>query len=64
MGFDAARELRHASPVMHRYILLFAGALALAPAARAQDLRSGEVLVRVETPLGQIDLAIDTARAK
>src|SRR5438874_1388059 len=39
-------------------ILVTLGAL-----ARAQGLRTGEVLVRLETPFGAIDLAIDTAHA-
>lgn len=33
------------------------------PAAQHPGLRPGEVLVRLETPLGVIDLAIDTKRA-
>jgi len=33
------------------------------PAAQQPELRPGEVLVRLETPLGVIDLAIDTKRA-
>jgi peptidyl-prolyl cis-trans isomerase A (cyclophilin A) len=32
-------------------------------AAQEPDLRPGEVLVRLETPLGTIDLAVDTRRA-
>jgi peptidyl-prolyl cis-trans isomerase A (cyclophilin A) len=39
-------------------------ALALVPKiAAAQPVQSGEVLVRVETPLGNIDLAVDTQHA-
>lgn len=34
-----------------------------APAAQQPGLQPGEVLVRLETPLGVIDLAIDTRRA-
>jgi peptidyl-prolyl cis-trans isomerase A (cyclophilin A) len=33
------------------------------PAAQQPELQPGEVLVRLETPLGAIDLAIDTKRA-
>lgn len=33
------------------------------PAAQQPELQPGEVLVRLETPLGVIDLAIDTKRA-
>ncbi len=36
---------------------------AAAAGARQPDLQPGEVLVRLETPLGAIDLAIDTTRA-
>ena len=35
----------------------------LAPAAAAQDLKEGEVLVRVETALGNIDIAVDAKHA-
>src|SRR5688500_5371435 len=38
--------------------LLFAG-----PAAPQSDAKQGEVLVRIETAFGNIDLAVDTARA-
>ena len=46
-------------------ILLAAAMLAATTAAAAQQpsLGKGEVLVRVETAFGNIDLAIDTARA-
>jgi len=49
--------------VMPRYAVLFACALALSLPARPQDLRPGDVVVRIETTLGQIDLAIDTVHA-
>ena len=38
-------------------------AAASSSAAQSPDLRPGEVLVRIETPFGQIDLAIDTRSA-
>lgn len=37
--------------------------LTMTSAAQGPDLRPGEVLVRLETPFGAIDLAIDTNRA-
>jgi len=40
-----------------------AALLLLAPAVVAQDLKDGEVLVRMETPLGTIDVAIDAKHA-
>jgi len=43
--------------------VLFAILVAMTSAAQGPDLRSGEVLVRLETPLGAVDLAIDTKRA-
>lgn len=46
---------------------VFAAAIVLAAALTAStqtpDVKPGEVLVRVETPLGNIDLAIDTTNA-
>ena len=38
-------------------------ATAIAAPAAAQDLKDGEVLVRIETALGSIDIAVDTKRA-
>jgi peptidyl-prolyl cis-trans isomerase A (cyclophilin A) len=46
-----------------RLAVLFAVLFAMTPAAQAPDLQPGEVLVRLETPFGAIDLAIDTKRA-
>ena len=43
--------------------ILFAVLLAITSAAQGPDLRPGEVLVRLETPFGAIDLAVDTKRA-
>jgi peptidyl-prolyl cis-trans isomerase A (cyclophilin A) len=40
-----------------------AALVAATPAPQQPDLRPGEVLVRLETPLGVIDLAVDTKRA-
>lgn len=37
--------------------------IAVTPAVQQPELQPGEVLVRLETPLGVIDLAIDTKRA-
>ena len=53
-----ARALRTALSLL---VALAAGTIA--PSARQADLRDGEVLVRLETSLGTIDLAIDTKRA-
>jgi peptidyl-prolyl cis-trans isomerase A (cyclophilin A) len=44
-------------------LLVALAAGSIAPSARQADLRDGEVLVRLETSLGTIDLAIDTKRA-
>jgi peptidyl-prolyl cis-trans isomerase A (cyclophilin A) len=43
-------------------LTLVIAAMLAAPAA-AQDLQAGEVLVRIETALGTIDIAVDTKRA-
>jgi peptidyl-prolyl cis-trans isomerase A (cyclophilin A) len=43
--------------------LLALAIAALAANAAAQDLKPGEVLVRIETTLGSIDIAVDTKRA-
>jgi len=43
-------------------LTLVIAAMLAAPAA-AQDLQAGEVLVRIETALGAIDIAVDTKRA-
>jgi peptidyl-prolyl cis-trans isomerase A (cyclophilin A) len=52
--------MRHASVAAAACLLLLASTSAGVPQS---DLRPGEVLVRLETPLGEIALAIDTARA-
>jgi peptidyl-prolyl cis-trans isomerase A (cyclophilin A) len=44
-------------------IVYIACLAAAAPSAQQPDLQPGEVLVRLETPLGTIDLAIDAKRA-
>jgi len=46
-----------------RLAVVFLLLVAATPAARQPELRPGEVLVRLETPLGIIDLAVDTKRA-
>lgn len=46
-----------------RILLHIAVAGVLAVPAAAQDLRDGEVLVRIETEQGSIDVAVDTKRA-
>lgn len=51
--------LRHALSL----VVVLACVLAAAPAAQQPELRDGEVLVRLETPLGTIDIAVDTKRA-
>jgi peptidyl-prolyl cis-trans isomerase A (cyclophilin A) len=51
---------------MERWTMAFALAVTVAvagPAAAQPRLQDGEVLVRLETPLGSIDLAIDTVHA-
>jgi peptidyl-prolyl cis-trans isomerase A (cyclophilin A) len=44
-------------------LALLATTAATATTTQRPELQSGEVLVRLETPLGAIDLAIDTTRA-
>jgi peptidyl-prolyl cis-trans isomerase A (cyclophilin A) len=39
------------------------GGVSTAPGTSPEALRQGEVLVRITTPLGTIDIAVDTARA-
>ena len=66
---DAVSLLRHGLVVG----VLMAGMVAMAgrsqgpppatPATASSALRAGEVLVRLTTPLGDIDLAVDTLRA-
>lgn len=51
--------LRHALSL----VLVLACVLAAAPAPQQPELRDGEVLVRLETGLGTIDIAVDTKRA-
>lgn len=46
-----------------RLAVLFPLFLIAAPGAQQPQLEPGEVLVRMETPLGTIDLAVDTKRA-
>ena len=46
-----------------RLAVLLALLVVATSGAQQPDLRPGEVLVRLETPLGAIDLAIDTKRA-
>jgi peptidyl-prolyl cis-trans isomerase A (cyclophilin A) len=46
-----------------RLTLCLAAIAAAAPAAQQEEPRPGEVLVRLETPFGTIDLAIDEERA-
>jgi len=48
---------------MRTRVMLLAAVLLAAPAAQQSDPARGEVLVRIETALGNVDLAIDTARA-
>ena len=48
---------------MKTLLAALAALLLLAPAVVAQDLKDGEVLVRMETPLGTIDVAIDAKHA-
>lgn len=52
---------------MHRLLrlalCLFVTVTASIAAQQQPELQAGEVLVRLETPLGVIDLAIDTKRA-
>jgi peptidyl-prolyl cis-trans isomerase A (cyclophilin A) len=52
------------SPVrLHIPLAALALVAALARPAAAQEVKTGEVLVRVETALGNIDIAVDTAHA-
>ena len=46
-----------------RFALLFTLLVAATSGAQQPQLGPGEVLVRIETPLGTIDLAVDTKRA-
>jgi peptidyl-prolyl cis-trans isomerase A (cyclophilin A) len=48
---------------MRTRVILLAAAMAAGPAAQQPDLPRGEVLVRIETAFGNIDLAIDVERA-
>jgi hypothetical protein len=57
----AARLLRALRPPTA--VLSLLATFALAAPALAQKAADGEVLVRVETPLGIIDIAVDTRRA-
>src|SRR5204863_4804373 len=51
-------------PVVRRAVAVCAAALLASSAlAAAQDAKAGEVLVRIETSLGSIDVAIDAKHA-
>jgi peptidyl-prolyl cis-trans isomerase A (cyclophilin A) len=59
----AYNPLMPAPRALHLGLCLCFIVAAATAATRQRDLQPGEVLVRLETPLGKIDLAIDTKRA-